>query len=61
MGLPQYPCATEREALVKARELAQKHGRNLEVEILKNDAVLIDKANMRKRIVECTKAARNSR
>jgi hypothetical protein len=45
-GLAQYPCASEEEALQKARELMRADP-TLEVEILLNDTVHYDRAFMR--------------
>jgi hypothetical protein len=50
MDLPQVPCASEAEALGRARELAEKRGRPIEIEIRLNDGPLYDRANMRRRI-----------
>jgi hypothetical protein len=54
LNLPHIPCATEEEALEKSLELIQKRGRQLELEIRRNDVTLYDKATMRKKIIGWT-------
>jgi hypothetical protein len=39
-SLPQWPCASEQDAMQKAGELFDEHGSSLQVEILLNDATL---------------------
>ena len=41
LNLPHIPCATEEEALEKSLELIQKRGRQLELEIRKNESKFV--------------------